>query len=124
MDLSSQSLRRVLRELVGPLILFGLGAGSCFLPLGVTILTGVPRADAGAASGMLQAMQQSGGALGVAALTSVAVAHGRSDALLTGTGIALVALVIAATIIRPGRPSHAATPQELAEEMEALPLFE
>ena len=74
-----------LASLFGPLLLFGLGAGPCFLPLSITILGGVPRDDAGAASGMLQTMQQTGGALGVAALTSVATAHGRSTALLMGT---------------------------------------
>jgi MFS family permease len=52
----------------GPLVLFGLGAGCCFLPLSVTILAGVPRDDAGAASGMLQTMQQTGAALVVAGL--------------------------------------------------------
>jgi predicted MFS family arabinose efflux permease len=111
-------------SLFGPLLLFGLGGGTCFLPLSVTILGGVPREDAGAAAGMLQTMQQTGGALGVAALTSIAASHGRSNALLTGTGITLVALVIAYAFVRPLRPEHAATSEELAQEMEALPLFE
>jgi EmrB/QacA subfamily drug resistance transporter len=90
-------------SLFGPMVLFGLGAGCCFLPLSVTILSGVPRNDAGAASGMLQTMQQTGAALGVAALTSVAIAHGRGDALLTGAGIVLVALAVSTFAIRPGR---------------------
>ena len=111
-------------SLFGPLLLFGLGAGTCFLPLSATILGGVPREDAGAASGMLQTMQQTGGALGVAALTSVELAHGRSDALLTGTAIALIALTIAALVIRPGRPDHLPVAEESAIEMEAMPLFE
>lgn len=111
-------------SLFGPLLLFGLGAGTCFLPLSVTILGGVPREDAGAASGMLQTMQQTGGALGVAALTSIALAHGDSTALLTGTAIALVALSVSAVVIRPRRPDHTPSGEELAREMEALPLFE
>jgi MFS family permease len=111
-------------SLFGPMLLFGLGAGSCFLPLSVTILGGVPREDAGAASGMLQTMQQTGGALGVAALTSIAVSHGRSDALLTGTGIILVALLIASLAIKPLRPLRPPTAEEFALEMESLPLFE
>ena len=111
-------------SLFGPLLLFGLGAGTAFLPLSVTILSGVPREDAGAASGMLQTMQQTGGALGVAALTSVALAHGRSTALLTGSGIVIVALVISVIALRPTRHDRAATPLELAEEMEALTLME
>ncbi len=111
-------------SLFGPLLLFGLGAGTSFMPLSVTILSGVPRDDAGAASGMLQTMQQTGGALGVAALTSVALAHGRSTALLTGAAIVVIALSISVVAIRPGRPDHSETAQERAEEMEALPLFE
>ena len=110
-------------SLFGPLVLFGIGAGSCFLPLSVTILAGVPRADAGAASGMLQTMQQTGAALGVAALTSIAAAHGRSDALLTGAGVITVALLIAFVAIRPTR-NVASSPEETAEEMAALAMVE
>ncbi|NNN09340.1 MAG: MFS transporter [Acidimicrobiaceae bacterium] len=111
-------------SLFGPLLLFGLGAGTVFLPLSATILGGVPRADAGAAAGMLQTMQQTGGALGVAALTSVALAHGRSTALVVGSGVVVVALVIALLTIHPSRTRTMASAQEIAEEMEALPLFE
>jgi EmrB/QacA subfamily drug resistance transporter len=110
--------------LLGPLLLFGLGAGASFLPISATILSGVPHTDAGAASGMLQTMQQSGGALGVAALSSVAEAHGRSSALFVGGFVALVALGVAVSVIRPRTPDHSPNAQELAEEFEALPLFE
>lgn len=108
-------------SIFGPLALFGLGAGSCFLPLSVTILAGVPRDDAGAASGMLQTMQQTGAALGVAALASVAAAHGRSDALLVGSAIIVVAFVIAFLFVRPTRPFARSSAEESAEEM--LPLL-
>ncbi len=110
-------------SLFGPLVLFGVGAGCCFLPLSVTILTGVPRADAGAASGMLQTMQQTGGAVGVAALTSIAAAHGRSDALLTGAGIVAVALAVAFFLIRP-TTNVASSAEESAEEMISLAMVE
>ena len=110
--------------LFGPFLLFGLGAGSCFLPLSVTILGGVPRDDAGAASGMLQTMQQTGAALGIAALTSIAVSHGRAAALLTGTGIICVALVVALVFVRPTTPPETPTPETLALELEGLPLME
>jgi EmrB/QacA subfamily drug resistance transporter len=111
-------------SLFGPLLLFGVGAGSCFLPLSVTILSGVPRGDAGAASGMLQTMQQTGAALGVAALTSVAASHGRSDALLTGAAVIAVALVVAVVAVRPGRPARAPGALEQAEAIEPLVLSE
>lgn len=87
--------------LFGPLLLFGMGAGCCFLPLSVAILAGVPRQDAGAASGMLQTMQQTGAAIGVAALSSVAVAHGRQAALLVGSAVAFFALILAYSLVRP-----------------------
>jgi EmrB/QacA subfamily drug resistance transporter len=111
-------------SLFGPLLLFGIGAGSCFLPLSVTILSGVPRNDAGAASGLLQTMQQTGAALGVAALTSVATSHGRSDALVTGAAIIAVALVVAIVAIRPGKPGRAVTAEENAEDIVPLVLSE
>ena len=112
------------RGLFGPMLLFGLGAGTSFLPLSATILSGVPRQDTGAASGMLQTMQQSGGALGVAILTVVAIAHGRSTALLFASAIVALALATALLFVRPIKAERGATAQELAEELEALPLFE
>lgn len=84
----------------GPLMLFGLGAGTCFLPLSATILTGVARDDSGSASGMLQAMQQIGGSVGLAVLVSVAAGHGQGAALAvaaTFTAVALVLAVVATT---------------------------
>ena len=104
-------------SILGPMVLFGLGAGSCFLPLSVTILAGVPRDDSGAASGMLQTMQQTGAALGVAALSSVAIAHGRSDAFVAGAGIAAVALLVAFVAIRPSRRAPEVRRDELAEDL-------
>jgi EmrB/QacA subfamily drug resistance transporter len=111
-------------SLFGPLALFGIGAGSCFLPLSVTILSGVPRADSGAASGMLQTMQQTGGALGVAALSSIAAAHGSADALRVGAGIIVVAFLVAYVAVRPTRSNVPATAQESAQEMIPLLLSE
>ena len=111
-------------SLFGPLLLFGLGAGTSFLPLSITILGGVPRDDAGAASGMLQTMQQTGGALGVAILSTIALGHGRSHALEVGSGIAVLALVVAALAIRPPRPARLPSDEELAMEMEPLALFD
>lgn len=108
----------------GPLVLFGIGAGCTFMPLSVTVLAGVPRGDAGAASGMLQTMQQTGGALGVAALSSIAATHGQSNALLTGAGFTVVALAIAFFAIRPVRFGQTSTALEFAEEIMPLVLSE
>jgi len=57
--------------LLGPMLLFGLGVGLVFVPLNVLILSGVSARDSGAASGLLQTMQQVGGSLGLAILVTV-----------------------------------------------------
>jgi EmrB/QacA subfamily drug resistance transporter len=56
--------------LVVPMILLGAGVGSSFLPLSIIVLSGVPGREAGAASGLLQTMQQVGGALGLSILVT------------------------------------------------------
>jgi EmrB/QacA subfamily drug resistance transporter len=56
--------------IVVPMILLGLGVGSSFLPLSIIVLSGVPAREAGAASGLLQTMQQVGGALGLSILVT------------------------------------------------------
>ena len=60
-----------LSGLFAPMLLFGIGAGLAFSPLTVTILSGLRPQDSGAASGLLQACQQTGGALGLSVLVSV-----------------------------------------------------
>jgi hypothetical protein len=72
---------------------------------------------------MLQTMQQTGGAIGVAALTSIAIAHGRSDALLTGAGIIIVALLVAYFAIRPTQ-NVASNAEETAGEMASLAMVD
>src|SRR5262249_51399674 len=59
-----------LTDLLGPMVMLGIGVGLSFTPLNVLILSGVGGKDAGAASGLLQTMQQVGGALGVAILVT------------------------------------------------------
>ncbi|GLY82345.1 MFS transporter [Actinoallomurus iriomotensis] len=95
--------------LLGPLILFGVGAGIVFLPLTLTILSGVRREDSGAASGLLQTMQQVGGALGMAVLVSVfgtasrhgGAVHGTAVAFTVAAAFVAVALAVAIAFIRP-----------------------
>ncbi|MGH7666990.1 MAG: MFS transporter [Candidatus Dormibacteria bacterium] len=58
-------------SLLAPLVLFGAGNGLAFVPLTSTSLDGVRQEDAGAASGLVNVMQQVGGALGLAVLVSV-----------------------------------------------------
>jgi EmrB/QacA subfamily drug resistance transporter len=57
--------------LLGPMLLMGLGGGLGFVPLTPVIMATVPPQDAGAAGGVLQTMQQTGSALGLAVLVTV-----------------------------------------------------
>ncbi|TDW18726.1 MFS transporter [Kribbella kalugense] len=60
-----------LHDVVGPLLLFGAGAGMIFIPLVGRAISGVAPEDSGAASGMLNVVQQVGGALGLGILVTI-----------------------------------------------------
>ncbi|HEY3561132.1 MAG TPA: MFS transporter [Kribbella sp.] len=60
-----------LHDVVGPLLLFGAGAGMIFIPLVGRAIAGVAPEDSGAASGMLNVVQQVGGALGLGILVTI-----------------------------------------------------
>jgi EmrB/QacA subfamily drug resistance transporter len=59
------------RDLLGPLLLSGLGIGLAFVPLSIVALAGVPQQEAGLASGLMNTTQQVGGALGVAIASTI-----------------------------------------------------
>ncbi|MGW4912707.1 MFS transporter [Streptomyces sp. NPDC004270] len=56
---------------LGPMLIFGFGMGLNFVTATVTAVSGVDQHEAGAASGLLNAMQQVGGSLGLSILTTV-----------------------------------------------------
>ncbi|MFE3854759.1 MFS transporter [Streptomyces griseorubiginosus] len=56
---------------LGPMLVFGFGMGLNFVTLTITAVSGVAQHEAGAASGLLNAMQQVGGSLGLSILTTV-----------------------------------------------------
>jgi len=58
-------------DVLAPLLLFGVGNGLAFVPLTAASLANVAPADAGAASGLVNVMQQIGASLGLAVLVSV-----------------------------------------------------
>ncbi|HWB66479.1 MAG TPA: MFS transporter [Mycobacteriales bacterium] len=106
-------------------LLISLGMGQVFVPLSSTALLGVPNHDAGAASALVNTMQQVGGSLGVAFLNTIAtsatasyaVAHGGPSAAATvhgfthafayGAGILAVGFLVVGTLIRGRRPDRA-----------------
>ena len=60
-----------LAGILGPMLLLGAGMGLVFVPLTAASLAGVAPADSGAASSMVNVMQQVGGSLGLAILVTV-----------------------------------------------------
>ena len=66
--------------LLGPMLVFGLGLGFLFVPLTLTAVSGVSREETGAASSLLNAMQQVGGSLGLSILVTVFGTASRNEA--------------------------------------------
>ena len=83
--------------ILGPMLLLGTGMGVVFVPLTTASLAGVAAADSGAASSMVNVMQQVGGALGLAILVTVFGTAYR-HALAAGTAAPSVALKNSALI--------------------------
>ena len=118
--------------LVLPLLMFGTGNGLAFVPLTTAALHNVAPADAGAASGLLNVMQQVGGSVGLAVLVTVfgsssqdAARHpkagqsaaqfaqhvytvGADKAFWTATGFLAAALLLVIFAIRTPAPATAA----------------
>ena len=67
-------------DILGPITLAALGLGLCFPPATYAATAGVAPADAGLASGLINATRQMGGAIGLAALATIAV-HQTASAL-------------------------------------------
>ena len=83
--------------------------------MSIGALTGVRRADAGVASGLLNTTQQIGGAIGVAVATTIATTytshyvagspgHGRARPAALTHGFQIAFYVLAGIALRRGRP--------------------
>lgn len=70
------------RDVLPGFLVIAMGMSFSFVSVNVAALAGVEARDAGLASGLLGTSQQIGGALGIAVLSAVAVAH--TDAALGG----------------------------------------
>ncbi len=73
-----------LKDLFPGFLLIGIGLGFSFVPVSIAALAGVPGQEAGLASGLINTVQQIGGALGVAILTTISTTR-TEDALESGT---------------------------------------
>ncbi|MDQ1616520.1 MAG: hypothetical protein QOJ60_2459 [Actinomycetota bacterium] len=115
-------------DLLPGFLLTGLGIGFSFVPISIAALAGVRPAEAGLASGLFNTSQQIGGALGIAALSTIATSrtgdavasgsalpdalvHGFTGAFTVGGLIAALGIVAALTLIR-------------SDELEAVPEVE
>jgi EmrB/QacA subfamily drug resistance transporter len=122
------------------LLVLGTGAGTSLVSLTTASLAGVEPSDAGAASGLINVMQQVGAALGLAVLVNVfdsATGHaqmatlagsaagravlvgGLDDVFVVAAAFALVALAIVAVVIRLPRPAGS-TAVEQVEDAELV----
>jgi EmrB/QacA subfamily drug resistance transporter len=107
-------------DLFPAFVLGGAGLGLSFVPITIASLTGVDRADAGVASGLINTSRQIGGAIGIAAVSAIAATstgnyldshagiatsgaaldHGLQTALYVVAGLAVAATVITAVFLR------------------------
>jgi EmrB/QacA subfamily drug resistance transporter len=112
-------------DLFPAFIISGLGLALAFVPMSIGALTGVSGEDAGVASGLINTNQQIGGAIGVAAVTTIAttftshyvdshtgasalsgaaLTHGFEIAFYVLAGIALAGAVVAGLLLESKPP--------------------
>ena len=116
-------------DLLPGFLLIGVGIGFSFVPITIAALAGVEPAEAGLASGLINTSQQIGGALGIAALSTIATSRtddavsagtavpsalvdGFTNAFVAGAIIAGIGIVAALTLIRRDELEQ---PQEVGE---------
>jgi EmrB/QacA subfamily drug resistance transporter len=109
-------------DLFPAFVLGGVGLSLCFVPMTIAGLTGVGPGDAGVASGLINTSRQIGGAVGLAAVSTIAttftndyvdshpgsqassaaaLTNGFESAFYVLATLAVVGALIAATLIRP-----------------------
>jgi len=123
-------------DLLPGFLLVAVGIGFAFVPISIAALAGVEARESGLASGLINTSQQIGGALGIAALSTIATSrtthaldagtplhnalvHGFTGAFVAGVGIAAVGILAALALIRRSELEQAAAPVELEPVLEA-----
>jgi len=118
-------------------VLGGAGMGLSFVPVTIGGLSGIDRADAGVASGLINTSRQIGGAIGIAGATAIAAAatnrytaaapgsiealdHGFRIALVSLMGLLIAGAAIAAIFVRPVPASEGQAAQVVAPPERAL----
>jgi EmrB/QacA subfamily drug resistance transporter len=105
-------------DLLPSMLLLGIGAGLSFPSLMTLAMSGATQEDSGLASGLVNTTQQGGGALGLAVLATLATTHsetllesgdsaisaltgGYQLAFIVAAGLAVAAITVAVTVLRP-----------------------
>ncbi|MEA2628434.1 MAG: hypothetical protein QOJ10_894 [Chloroflexota bacterium] len=120
-------------ELFGAYLLFGIGAGTSFMPLITIAMSEVPARDAGLASGIANVTMQISAAIGLAALGTISIDHSRAlaaqgsslSAALTGGyqlsfGIAAACVALGLLVVLIVLRSHEGADREAAISRRAL----
>jgi EmrB/QacA subfamily drug resistance transporter len=122
-------------DLLPGFLLISVGLGFSFVPISIAALAGVKASEAGLASGLINTSQQIGGALGIAALSSIATSttsnevsngtalnfaltNGFHDAFIAGGIVAFVGILVAVFVV------SRRDLEEVPAEAEAEPAFE
>jgi EmrB/QacA subfamily drug resistance transporter len=113
-------------DLFPAFVLGGAGMGLSFVPVTIASLTGVDRADAGVASGLVNTSRQIGGAIGLAAVSAIATSstngylhshvslsatsapalvHGFQTSLWVLMGVLVAGAVLVSVLLSPPRPA-------------------
>ncbi len=113
-------------DLFPAFVLGGAGMGLSFVPVTIASLTGVDRADAGVASGLVNTSRQIGGAIGLAAVSAIASAstnsylhshvslsatsapalvHGFQTSLWVLMGVLVAGAAVVSVLLSPPRPA-------------------
>ena len=125
-----------LGDLLPGFLLIAVGIGFSFVPISIAALAGVQNAEAGLASGLINTSQQIGGALGIAALSTIATSQtndavaagtalpvalvdGFTAAFLVGVAIAGLGIIAALTLIRRDELEQPAEEMEPALDLAA-----
>jgi len=126
-----------LGDLLPGFLLIAVGIGFAFVPISIAALAGIRASEAGLASGLINTSQQIGGALGIAALSTIATSRtedavaagsalpaalvdGFTGAFVAGAIIAGVGIAAALTLIR--RDELEAASEAAPEALPALDL--
>ncbi|MFC7589454.1 MFS transporter [Nonomuraea antimicrobica] len=117
-------------DVLPAVILLGVGGGLALPAVIGLAMSGATPADSGLASGLLNTTQQIGGAVGVAALATVASSHAQGAgsggdiatavaltegyrlAFSVAAGLLVVAFLLAATVLSSPRPSAPGRPED------------